>query len=292
VIAISLAVAFRRAGLAVQFTAVTNNEFPEIARGYIDVITVPPEPHLFLVADRQTRLWRALRKTRPDLLIVLGSWLPVYALLPELDCVKVLLVRQTNEPFLHARIGAAEEIHINPEDYDLALSCEPNFNLPGFQAIHPIIIRNRDEILSREEARRRLGVPDGKKLAVIARNGYEGELEELLARHGGAQTPAAPNDTPAAGQKTPAGEWHRLVTTNKDGGGIFPLADYAAAIDLLISGGGYSTFYESRYFGIPAELESFPRNAEDISWRLETNADYTFDVNGADEFVRTVRRLL
>ena len=276
-VGISLALAFRRAGLNVSFSAVTNNQFPEIARGYIDVIPVAPEPHLFLVADKKTQLWKALRKLRPDLLIVFGSWLPVYPLLPDLDCMKVLLMRQTNEPFLRARIGPGEELRINPENYDLALNCEPNFELPGFEHIHPIVIRNRDEILSREEARNRLGVPGGRKLVVIARNGYEGELEDLLARHTGAGD---------------GDEWHRVVTTNKDGGGIFPLADYAAAIDLLVSGGGYSTFYECRYFGIPAELEAFPRNAEDISWRLRTNADYTFDVNGADEFVEMVRHLV
>ena len=278
VVGISLALAFRRAGIDVQFTAVTNNEFASVADGFIDHVHVPIEPHLFMVADRRTRLYRALRRLKPELLIVYGSWVPILPILSEIDCRTVLLMRQVNEPFLHILMqpsgaSSGRQIDVNPGDYDLALTCEPGFELEGFRSIHPIVIRNRDEILTRDEARRRLAVPDGKKLALIARNGYEGELEELLAR----RAASARRD-----------EWHEFVTTNKDGGGIFPLADYAAAINLLVSGGGYSTFYETRYLGIPADLAAFPRNAEDIEWRLRTNANYTFDVNGADEFVGMV----
>jgi hypothetical protein len=314
VVGISLALAFKRAGQAVQFTAVTNNEFTSISDGIIDHVHVPIEPHLFMVADRKTRLYKTLRRLKPDLLIVYGSWVPILPLLDQFDCSKVLLMRQVNEPFLSVSPGPGIKIDINPTDYDHAFTCEPGFELPGFGPIHPIVIRNHDEILSRDEARQQLGVPDGKKLAVIARNGYEGELEELLARRNpdvgpegshkqegapAAETPipdADDHDSPgASGDDSPgdAGDpghvaWHELITTNKDGGGIFPLADYAAAIDLLVSGGGYSTFYETRYFGIPAELSAFDRNAEDIAWRLRTNAGYTFDVNGADEFVGVV----
>lgn len=386
VVGISLALAFKRAGCDVEFTAVTNNEFASIADGFCEHLAVPIEPHLFMVADRKTRLYRTLRRLKPDLLIVYGSWVPVLPFLGEISGRKILLLRQVNKPFLRIEVPGRDPIPINAADYNFALSCEPSFLPPGFQPINPIVIRNRDEIMTRDDARRELGVPEGKKLAVIARNGYEGELEELLARRGrrvgsglqtqasldtrasdaaqgrdtpvvsaqlrrntpaarpaafasggpepsagspprrestpalegwhggpiaaglsetpdsGRETPGpqdsttlAPDDrqprdqqTPVAGpgQQTPAAsEWHELVTSNKDGGGVFPLADYAAAIDLLVSGGGYSTFYECRYFGIPSELSAFPRNAEDIEWRLQTNADFTFDVNGADEFV-------
>ncbi|MFP4353835.1 MAG: hypothetical protein ACLFUJ_01835 [Phycisphaerae bacterium] len=183
-------------------------------------------------------------------------------------------MRQVNPPFLRLRLPGGDEVPINPEDYDLALTCEPGFTIPGFQEINPIVIRNADELLPRAEARARLGVPDGLRNCVIARNGYEGELQELLARHGGRDG------------------WHLTVLTNQGGRGVFPLAEYANAIDLLISGGGYATFYETRYLGIPAELEHFERNAENIAWRLETNAEYTFAENGADQFAELVRPLL
>jgi len=283
VVGIGLANAFRRAGIDVHFTAVTNNEFATIAEGFTDHLYVPAEPHLFMVADRRTRLYKALRRLRPELLIVYGSWMPILPLLDEIPCPRALIMRQSDQVYLHTTIpgvdaGPGFRMDINPADYDLSVTCEPGFELVGFQSIHPIIIRQRDEIFSRDEARRRLQIPPGKKLVVIARNGLKGELEELLARHSGGRESA----------DIRANEWHELITTNKDGGGLFPLADYAAAIDLLISGGGYSTFYETRYFGIPAELEAFDRHAEDIAWRLRTNADYTFDVNGADEFVGLV----
>lgn len=272
---LALAEGFRRAGLEVDFTILSNNEFGSLADGIARFVRVPVEPHLFLVNDRRTRLYREIMRIRPDLLIVFGSWVPVLPYLDEIDSSTVLLLRQCNDPWLSLRLPGGQVVPINPEAYDLALSCEPGFLPPGFSPIEPVVIRNRDEILSRDEARSRLGVPEGKRLCVIARNGYDGELEALLDRH------SAPGD-----------EWHVLTMTNRDGSGVFPLADYAAAIDLLISGGGYATFYETRYFGIPAQLEAFDRNAEDIGWRLRENAGYEFDVNGADQFVQMARRVI
>ena len=268
--AIALANAFRRAGHAVDFTAVTYNEMPWITDGFIMHRTVAREPRKLLIADRDTELYRAIRELQPDVLFVYGSWLPVYPWIAELECTTVLLMRQTNEPFLRVRRGPIA-MDINPGDYTHAFCIEPNFHLDGFTNVPPVIIRNPDEIMSRDEARAALGVPEGKKALVVARNGYPGELEALLAD-----------------QQEEASQWHRIVTTNRDGAGIFPLADYANGIDLLVSGGGYSTFYETRYFGIPAELSAFERNAEDISWRLRTNKDYEFDSNGADMIVAGV----
>ena len=71
-----------------------------------------------------------------------------------------------------------------------------------------------------------------------------------------------------------------------------PQRQSSYTIDLLVSGGGYATFYETRFLGIPAKLESFPRLAEDIGWRLRTNSDYEFEENGADQFVRITRDLV
>lgn len=268
--AIALANAFRRAGVEIAFTALTDNEMPWIAKGFIAHRSVRKEPRKFLVADRETELYTAVRELSPDVFFVYGSWLPVYPWIGELASTTVLLMRQTNEPFLRVRRGPIS-IDVNPRDYTHAFCMEPNFHLDGFMDVPPVIIRNLDEIMSRADARAALGVPEGKKALVIARNGYEGELETLLASR---------SEDPE--------DWHRVVTTNRDGGGIFPLADYARGIDLLVSGGGYSTFYETRYFAIPAELSAFERNAEDISWRLETNKDYEFDTNGADVIVREV----
>ena len=271
---LALAEGFRRAGVDVEFTILSDNAFGHLAEGIAEFIRVPAEPHLFLVADHRTRIYRELERLNPDLFIVFGSWVPVLPYIHELSCRTVLLMRQVNPPFLRLTLPDGQEVPINPEDYDLALTCEPNFILPGFQEINPIVIRNPDELLPDAVARARLGVPDGLRNCVIARNGYEGELEDLLARHGGREG------------------WHLTVLTNKGGRGVFPLAEYAAGIDLLISGGGYATFYETRYLRIPAELEPFERNAEDIAWRLETNATYSFRENGADQFVRLVEPLL
>ena len=232
---------------------------------------------MLFVSDERTQLYKRIRKIAPDLLIVYGSWVPVLPYIGTLSAHKVLLLRQCNPPWLSLPMSGRDPIPINHADYDLSLVCEPNFKVPGFSQINPIVIRNPDEILSREDARRSMQVPPGKKLCVIARNGYMGELDSLLAQYSDRYDPE---------------EWHVYITTNANGRGLFPLADYAAAIDLLVSGGGYATFYETRFLGIPAKLESFPRLAEDIGWRLRTNSDYEFEENGADQFVRITRDLV
>jgi len=67
---------------------------------------------------------------------------------------------------------AEETLKFNPEDYDLALATEPFTCNAPLTRIDPIVIRNRDEIMFREDAEECRGY-------AFERNGADG-LVDLL----------------------------------------------------------------------------------------------------------------
>jgi hypothetical protein len=276
VLGIAIFFAFQRAGIDCDFTALTNCEFQHIAEQYFQHVRIRPEPEKFLKSDRQTELYRNLEELQPDLVIVNGIWVPFYPIINDFRCKKMLMIRHVPEKWFSVPMPDGLKIDINIDDYDLVLNNEPNFHVPGFININPIVIRNPGEILSRFEARKALHVPEGKKLCVVAHNGYQDEIDTLIVESG-----ELPSD------------YHVVVSTNRKRSGVFPLADYARGIDLLLGGAGYNTFYETRFFHIPAELKVFNRESgEDQYWRLRTNGEFQFSDNGADEAVKKMMTLV
>ena len=269
----SLYFAFRRAGADIDFTALTNCEFSGIVEPFFEHVHVQPEPEKLLRTDHDTSLFYAIEGLSPDVLIVSGIWLPLYRILADLPGRKVFITRMAPEGWFHVPLPDGS-IDFDPSAYDLAFTIEPGFSLPGAQAVEPMIVRNHDEVLRREDARDAFRVPVGKKLCVIAHNGYAGELETLIEAYG-----------------APGSEYHVVTATNAAERDLFPLAEYASAIDLLIGGAGYNIFYETRYFEIESILCPFERNADDQAWRLATNSEYRFDENGADTIARRVLRM-
>ena len=112
-------------------------------------------------------------------------------------------------------------------------------------------------------------------MCVVAQNGMEGELSQLVRW-----------------QSHQTDRFHVFRASNRHGGGLFPLAEYAAGIDYLIGGAGYNLFYESRYFQIPATLVPFRRDGDDQAWRVATNADIDVQSNGADSLALRLAGLL
>jgi hypothetical protein len=212
---------------------------------------------------------------RPDLVVVDGVWVLFYPIFNDFPFKKILLIRHVPNKWLSVPLPNGRDIQINPGDYDLAFNVEPNFYIPGFIDLNPLIVKNHDEIYTRQRARQLLEVPEGKKLCVVAHNGLKGELDKLLKK-----------------TRDISPDYHLYTTTNRKGEGLFPLADYANAIDLLIGSVGYSLFYESIYFNIPARYKIFTRDKEDVRWRLKTNSNYTFTENGADQIIKRIADII
>jgi hypothetical protein len=272
--AASVFFALKRNNIDCEFFALTDCRYNHVVKPFFKHIFINPQPETLFKQDRKTELYLNLKKLSPDILIVDCVWVPIYPILDDFDFNKILLIRKVSEKWLSVPLPGGEIININPEDYTMAYSVEPNFTLPGFGELNPIVIRNPDEIMTRDMVLKRLKVPTKKKFCLVAHNGIEGEIDRLIKEAG--QLPS---------------EYYVKITTNKDGKGIFPLADYAMGIDLLIAGSGYSTFYETRYLKIPAILKPFNRNNDDLAWRIKVNKNYNFKINGADQLVDKIMQL-
>lgn len=142
------------------------------------------------------------------------------------------------------------------------------------EQLNPIVIRNRDEILSREEAHRRLGITDnseGKKVCLFAFNGKPGEFEEKQKTYSYLEE-----------------EGYRMVYSTNFQGGLFPAADYFNGADLLISGAGYNAYWEAMYFEKDVIFIPLHRRFESQRRRVETCSGYRFSENGADQLAREI----
>jgi len=223
---------------------------------------------------KNSSLYSAIIEFAPDVLIVDLYWFPLEAFIRDLPCKKVFIARQIDPAFFCIRLPD-RELRFRPEDYDLVIKTEPGFELP-FQSteIDPIIIRNRDEIMSREAARADLGIGPDERTCLFAFNGAEGEGATAWKSFSYLED-----------------EGWRVVRSDNRSGGLFPVVDWYNAFDMMVLGAGYSAFWEARYFGREAFFVPFRRRFEDQARRVATCSDYTPRENGADTLVKLIMGL-
>ena len=161
------------------------------------------------------------------------------------------------------------------EHYDRVLAIEPFESSLAMEQINPIIIRNRDEIYSRESALEKLGLSGDKRVCLIALNFKDGYFERLKDKYSYLE-----------------GEGYDVIyTTNLRGSGIFPIVDYYNAIDLIICAAGYNQFWEVIYFNKEAVFENVPLRYSSTERRINECQEYYFDENGADQLVDIMTNL-
>jgi hypothetical protein len=274
VLAASIYNSFRRKNIDVDYVALTNSRFGHLVSNDFLHIPVRAQPELLFKYDRETELYILLKDLQPDILIVDSVWLAVFPILKDFRCSKIALFFWKPDSWFNLERPGYETVRFNIEDYDYSVSCEPGFNRKGFVNIEPVVVKNRDEIISRDDALNGLGFDGERKTCVIAHNGYRGEIDSI------------------AGEAVIFEDDHQIkVLTNEDGAGLFPLAMYANGIDYLIGGAGYNLFYEARYLGMKAKFIPKERRADDQFWRVKTNRDYSFAENGADVLVDMMMNL-
>ena len=140
---------------------------------------VPPENETSSSPENyaSSALYNAITELNPDVLIVTMHWFMVSSFIRDLPCKKIFLCRQVDERFFTIPLGE-QALCFQPQDYNLTLAIEPFQTSLPLRRINPIVIRNRDEILPRKEALKKLGLDEGGNHCLFALNGKPGEFEE------------------------------------------------------------------------------------------------------------------
>jgi predicted glycosyltransferase len=220
---------------------------------------IEPTRHLRLM-----RAWvlNTLAGLAPDLLLVDtfpgGSFGELVAAL-ELAKHRVLVARRVREQF-------AQE-----DPYRGLLPLYEHQIAPDERGSGPILIRERAELLSRDAARRALGV--------------EGERRSVYVTLGGGGDAAAAAVLPQLTSELRGRGWHVVVGAGPlyegeelRGPGITWMARYCplelfAGLDAAASAAGYNTFHELMYAGVPTVFLPQPRIADDQLARAKRAAD-------------------
>ncbi|MDC7234164.1 MAG: hypothetical protein PQJ58_13095 [Spirochaetales bacterium] len=244
----------------------------------LESVLVPLEPELLFSKPEATVLYQYLNHLAPDLIIVDTIWVPAAPLLHFFKAKKVFYSFFMPEFWFGVHPWDKEGFYpFNPEDYDLCLARDPVFGFPGSINIPPVI--NVHETLNKppEIIRKVLQVSDDKKLALIAHNGEEGEIEKIMEQ----------------ADIDPAEYCQRSLSSFQDvSNQLFPLSHYMSGIDLAIGGAGYHFFWETKYYNIPSIYIPQPRIGNEQHWRLENCSDYDGPYDGAEKMVNMILELL
>ena len=167
---ISIYNALVRNHIDTEYTILSGSNFPYLAEQQsIPHVQIPGENEQTLSEDnfRNSVLYNKLIGLKPDILIVDLTWFTLFHFIHELDCRKIILFRQLSpDGFIFPLMDPP--LKFSPEMYDLVIATEPFDHPYSMKEINPIIIRNRNEILPKDEAGKKLGVPSGARCCLFA----------------------------------------------------------------------------------------------------------------------------
>jgi hypothetical protein len=269
--------AFNRKKIKVEYKILSCCRFGHLVRDFEHISYTAEDIEKYSSEQYQSsELYQILSGLEFDVLIMDLIWLALYHFLKGLKCKKVFISRQVNDAFFNLRTGEGI-IPFNKNDYDLVVAIEPFKSAIQMKKVNPIIIKNRDEILTREQALKALNLDGSQKNCVYAFNGEPDEYEKYIKMYSYLEDVG----------------YRMTCTTNYQHGlsGLFPLALYMNAFDLIICGGGYNAFWEAVYFQKEAVFIPQTRIFESQKWRIDNCQDYLFEENGADQLVEMIMTL-
>lgn len=277
IIGIAVGNAFRRAGIPVELNIINSSPFAHLINhfGYRHT-EIRPDPIDRVIGERYASsvTFRTMTQLNPDVLIV-DLWHPLVRFIHTMRAKKIFITRQVDDRYftMDAPGGA---LRFDPSSYDRLFAIEPFRSCIDLQPLSPFIIRNRDEIMSRDEACTRLGIDPGGRNCLLALSGDPVEIDRVMQSCAHLE----------------AEGWF-MVNSNAFGGrGIFPTVDYFNAFDRLVCGAGYNAYWEARFFDKKADFIPTARTIfESCSRRIAECADYRFERNGADELVGIIMDL-
>jgi UDP:flavonoid glycosyltransferase YjiC (YdhE family) len=153
--------------------------------------------------------------------------------------------------------------------YDLAIiphaEGEEEIFLPeGLERVWagPILIRDRSEVKSREEARDILGLPkEGRVLYVTFGGGGDEAMDEAMKTT--VEVLSKQADLHLAVARAPLYRGRILRAPNVTPVDYYPMAELYPAFDVAISACGYNSATELLHHGVPTAFVPFPRQVDD-----------------------------
>jgi hypothetical protein len=300
---VALRRAARRAGGSMRVSLLSPKlPFPAL-QGLDDHVVVDMQARTLLdrAQAEQTPLMAALRALQPDVIVVGHFWANVHFVLPALGVPAVLLLRKAPPvwvqgpavaPFSSTRAHYERIFEIEPVgfpsdsgaprpnsiDYSNPWRSAKGLNVlmnsgaerPNFEALPPIVVANRDELLTASVARRILAPhDDGRPLRLVFQAGLAGEAQSMAA---------------TAACQTVVSDLH-------DTGAPWPIAPLLDGADEIVTGAGYNAFWEVQHLGLAhkTRFTPFARSIDDQAWRLSLPVTNTGE-NGADVLVRCLER--
>lgn len=205
------------------------------------------------------RAWvlNAVAGLQPDVLVVdtfpggsFGELLAVLEMVPQ----RVLVARQVRDEL------AADD------SYRALLPLYQRLVMPDARDTGPILIRERAEMLDRAAARAALGVPEHARAVYVTLGGGG----DVLAPHA---IPALVDAVRARGWHVVVGAGPLYTGAERRGDGITWMDRYVpmelfSGLDAAVSAGGYNSFHELMYAGVPTVFLPQPRIADDQRERV------------------------
>jgi hypothetical protein len=274
---IAIGNAFKRKKVNIEYTIVSSSSFGHlIDRADFSHIDIRPEAEDILAegAYLDSDIYSTLNDLKPDVLLVDLLWFPLHYFIDEIKCGKIFLCRQVDYRFFSIR-HKNKIVEFNPKSYDRLLAIEPfRDRLFQMKEINPIIIRNHDEILPRNEALSELGLNDSAKTFLLSHNGVAGEFEHFKKKYRHLEK-----------------KGYKGVYSTNYAEGIFPTVDYFNAFNMIICGAGYNSFWEVRFFKKDAIIIPTYRTFESGEIRMKECKNFEFRENGADQLVEIAMNL-
>jgi hypothetical protein len=167
--------------LTCDFTIVHGSPFSQLAeRLGVQYVKIQTEDEKELSRENfsSSILYKTINSLKPDILIVDQFWFMLHHFIVELSCTKIFLCRQVEDSTFSIDLPAGR-IHFNAQSYDLVLATEPFKSCVEMEHINPVIIRNRDEVLSKKDALEKLEIKHRGKICLFAFNGRPGEFRRI-----------------------------------------------------------------------------------------------------------------
>ncbi len=258
--------ALKRKGVSCDYTIVHSSNMGHLAEDFSTVrVPVETEEELSPARWRKSVLFKTLSKLKPDVLLVHHTWFMVQNFLDELPGKKLYLSDQAFDRHFRVPLPSGELV-FDPGRYDRVIAIEPFESAVAMELINPLVLRNRDEILPRDKALKRLGLDGSRPVALYSLSGRPGYFDEFREKYSYLEKD------------------HDVVYTGTwSGSTIFPAVDYFNAIDLVVCGAGYNQVWEASFFGKKALYELLEVIFSDQRLRLKASEGFSFNVNGADQ---------
>lgn len=170
--------------------------------------------------------------------------------------------------------------------------------------VGPILIRDREEVLSREEARRVLGIPADRQVVYASfGGGGDPEVERCLSlvleaarEHGDLYAVLAPGPLYRRDRQEGPGKRAAAALAAMEGRTTtldhFPAVEVFRAFDLAVSGVGYNSSHELLHVGVPGAFIPFHRVVDDQGARARWIAEREAGINIPAPDLEAVRAAL